>query len=125
MSKANIPEGYQAVSPYFLVPDGDGFFAFLKTVFGAREKAAHRDGSGRLMHGEADIDGAVVMFGESSKDWAPETGAVFVYVKDTDETYKKAIEAGATSRQAPESKDYGRAAGIRDPFGNTWWITAV
>lgn len=125
MSKANIPEGYQAVIPYFLVSDGDQFFTFLKTVFEATEKAMHRDGNGRLMHGEASIDGSIVMFGESNETWKPEVSSVFIYVKDTDATYKRAMDAGSTSRQAPESKDYGRAAGIRDPFGNTWWITSV
>lgn len=125
MSKANTPPGYPAVSPYFLVSSGDQFLSFLKTVFDAEEKTAHRDETGRFMHGEADIDGSIIMFGESSKDWPPEPCSVFVYVKDTDATYKKALDAGATSRQAPASKDYGRAAGLRDPFGNTWWITAV
>jgi len=125
MSKTNAPAGYPAVIPYFLVSDGDKFLSFLKTVFEAEEKAVYRDGTGRLMHGEANIDGSIIMFGESNETWAPEVSSVFVYVKDTDVTYKKAMDAGATSRQAPESKDYGRSAGLRDPFGNTWWITAV
>lgn len=125
MSKANIPAGYPAVIPYFLVSDGDQFLVFLKTVFGAEEKATYRDAAGRLMHGEADISGSIIMFGESNEAWAPETSSVFVYVKDADATYAKAMEAGSISRQEPASKDYGRAAGIRDPFGNTWWITSV
>ena len=23
-----------------------------------------------------------------------------------------------------ENKDYGRTGGVKDPFGNTWWIVA-
>lgn len=112
-----------AVSPYFLVKDGAAFLAFMTNVFGATTVAVHHNESGGIMHGEAGIDDSIIMFGESTGDYPPETGSVFVYVKDTDETYKKAMAAGSTSRQEPSTKDYGRAAGIRDPFGNTWWIT--
>jgi PhnB protein len=35
----------------------------------------------------------------------------------------RALSAGATSVAAPENKPYQeRAAGIKDSFGNTWWI---
>lgn len=116
---------YPAVSPYFLVKDGSAFLSFMTTVFGATEKMVHRNDNGGIMHGEVMIDDSVIMFGESTSAFPPETGSVFVYVKDTDETYKKAMAAGSASRQEPMTKEYGRAAGIRDPFGNTWWITQV
>ncbi len=33
------------------------------------------------------------------------------------------MRAGATSISAPENKPYGeRGAGVRDPFGNSWFI---
>lgn len=125
MSKAKTPPGYPAVSPYFLVHNGEQFLHFLQTVFEAAEKSIHRNDAGGIMHGEADIDGSVIMFGECNETWPAETGSVFVYVKDTDETYKRAMGAGCTTRQEPESKEYGRAAGVKDPFGNTWWITSI
>ncbi|MRG45444.1 VOC family protein [Chitinophaga sp. SYP-B3965] len=114
-----------AVSPYFLVKDGAAFLSFMTTVFDATVAAVHHNDNGGIMHGEVNIDDSIVMFGESTSAYPPETGSVFVYVKDTDETYKKAMAAGAVSRQEPMNKDYGRAAGVRDPFGNTWWITQV
>jgi uncharacterized glyoxalase superfamily protein PhnB len=44
-------------------------------------------------------------------------------VPDVDATYKSAIDAGATSMMEPGDQFYGdRTAGVRDPFGNEWWI---
>lgn len=125
MSKANRPTDHPAVSPYYIVPDGEQFATFLQTVFDAKEKAIHRNDDGSIMHGEFYIDDSVIMFGQGSKEWPAETCGVFIYVEDTDATYKRALDAGCESRQAPDDKDYGRAAGVRDPFGNTWWITSV
>ena len=46
-----------------------------------------------------------------------------VTVADTDETYRRALNAGATSETEPEDRFYGdRNGGVKDPFGNIWWI---
>lgn len=111
------------VSPYFLVENGSAFLAFMNSVFDAATVSVHHNDNGGIMHGEVSIGDSIIMFGESSEAFPSETGSVFIYVKDTDETYKKAMAAGSTSRQEPSDKDYGRAAGVKDPFGNTWWIT--
>jgi uncharacterized glyoxalase superfamily protein PhnB len=39
-----------------------------------------------------------------------------------DDVYEKAIAHGATSLLAPEDKEYGRSAGFKDKFDNTWWL---
>lgn len=111
------------VSPYFLVHDGEGFLGFLKEVFGATESGVYRNDDGQILHAELRLGDGSIMFGGATKDWPSETGGVFVFVENTDDIYKKAMSRGSESRQAPEDKDYGRAAGFRDPFGNTWWIT--
>ena len=38
---------------------------------------------------------------------------------------EKALQAGATSVMPPADQDYGRSCGVKDPCGNTWWITSV
>jgi len=48
-----------------------------------------------------------------------------VYVEDADAAYKLALDNGATSLMPPADQDYGRTCGVKDPFGNTWWITSV
>ena len=48
---------------------------------------------------------------------------LYVYVKDTDATYRRALKAGATSIMEPADMFYGdRNAGVKDPSGNQWWI---
>ncbi|MGX5820592.1 VOC family protein [Chitinophaga lutea] len=125
MATVKTPEGIPALSPYFLVKDAESLRTFMLQVFGAEDIAVYRNDNGGIMHAEMRISGSVVMFGQSTELYPPENGSVFLYVADTDATYRKAMEAGATSREAPGDKDYGRAAGFYDPFGNSWWITAI
>ena len=50
--------------------------------------------------------------------------SIYVYVEDVDNTYRRAMEFGATSLAVPEDKPYQeRSAGVKDSFGNTWWIS--
>jgi uncharacterized glyoxalase superfamily protein PhnB len=65
------------------------------------------------------------MFGQSSADWGSDNAGLFVYVEDADATFKKALDAGATEVMPVTDQSYGRSGGVKDPFGNTWWITAV
>jgi PhnB protein len=45
-------------------------------------------------------------------------------VPDADAAYARALEKGAVSIFAPEDKPYEeRQAGVRDAYGNTWWIS--
>lgn len=45
------------------------------------------------------------------------------YVEDTDAVYQRALQAGATSLREPADQFYGdRMSGVRDAFGNQWWI---
>ena len=44
-------------------------------------------------------------------------------MSDSDATYAKVIQAGATSVMEPMDQFYGdRSAGVKDPVGNFWWI---
>jgi uncharacterized glyoxalase superfamily protein PhnB len=44
-------------------------------------------------------------------------------VPDTDATYAQALAAGATGVTPPADAPYGdRAATVKDPFGNTWFL---
>ena len=53
----------------------------------------------------------------------PMPGAIYLYVNDTDATYKRALQAGASSVMEPADQFYGdRNAGVKDPVGNFWWI---
>ncbi len=51
------------------------------------------------------------------------TSFLYVYVEDADETYRRAIGAGAISLEEPSEMPYGDRRGmVKDQWGNTWQI---
>ena len=124
MAVKPIPDGYQSVIPYVIANDAEALLNFLKAAFGAREKEVHREpGGGRVFHGEVIIGDSVVMFSQSSDRHPAMPAAIYVYVPDTDATYRAAVAAGATSIMEPATQFYGdRNAGVKDSNGNQWWI---
>jgi uncharacterized glyoxalase superfamily protein PhnB len=123
MSTPYKPKDYTTVSPYLIVNGANGTIDFLKRVFGAVELRRFPDDTGKIMHAEVRIDDTVVMIADSAKNWPPVPSHVHVYVADVDATYKRALEAGAASVQAPVKKqDEDKRGGVKDAGGTTWWI---
>jgi len=123
METLNIPSDYQQVMPYLIVKDAVGFMKFMHDVFGAKEKMKHMRSEDIITHAEITVGECVIMFADSTDAFPPRTGGFFIYVPDADETYNKAIVAGATSIMPVSDQPYGRSGGIIDPYGNTWWPT--
>jgi PhnB protein len=123
MEKLVIPPGYQQVMPYLILPRAEGFLPFMKKVFGATEKyKAMRDDT-NIMHGELQVGESTIMYASSTDQIQPHTAGLFIYVPNADETYEKALAEGAESVMKMSDQSYGRSGGVRDPFGNVWWIT--
>ena len=119
----NLPEGYQTVMPYLILRDVAAFIDFTKKVFGAEELAVYRNEDGSIMHAEIQIGGSTIMMGQSNDDWGVQNAGLYINVENTDSTFQKAVDEGATVIMPVENKDYGRTSGVKDPQGNTWWIT--
>jgi PhnB protein len=117
------PEGYPAVIPYLILNNTAGFLEFTQVLFGAKEHFKLPGDNNKIIHAEIKIDDSIIMFADKNEMFGVQNAALFIYVDNTDETYNKAIEMGAESVRKPEDLDYGRGAGVKDPFGNTWWIT--
>ncbi len=119
-----IPEGYHTVTPYLVVRGVDKLLEFLKQAFGATGGEPFQQPDGRIMHAEVKIGDSVVMMGEPSADVKPMPAMLHLYVPEVDATYRRAIEAGATSLREPANQFYGdRSAGVVDASGNQWWIS--
>src|SRR3990170_1005106 len=122
MAVKAIPEGYHSVTPYLVVQGAAQLIDFLKVAFGAAEILRTTGGGGHL-HAEVKIGDSVVMMGEAGGEWPPMPGTIVLYVEDADSVYKRALQAGAASLVEPADQFYGdRMAGVKDPFGNVWWI---
>jgi uncharacterized glyoxalase superfamily protein PhnB len=117
------PSGYTSVAPYLIVEGAGRLIEFLARAFDAVEVRRFPDPSGKLMHAEVRIDDTVVMLADSAPDWPPVHAHVHVYVPDVDAAYRRALEAGAQSVQAPVKKeDADKRGGVKDASGITWWI---
>jgi PhnB protein len=114
------PDGYNNVMPYLVVTDINVLIDFLKKVYGAEEvmKMENERGS----HAEVRIGDTIVMMG-SGPEMSESAATLYTYVDDVDATFERAIAAGGVSFERPADQEYGdRRAGVRDPFGNKWWI---
>jgi uncharacterized glyoxalase superfamily protein PhnB len=124
MSDPHKPADYSTVSPYLIVSGASATIDFLSRVFGGTELRRFPAENGGVMHAEVRIGDSVIMLGDAAEGW-PAVGAhVHVYVPDVDETYRRALEAGATSLQEPVQKDdEDKRGGVKDAGGTTWWIS--
>jgi PhnB protein len=125
MKNLNIPEGYQTIMPYLIVENAAEFFNFTRNVFGAGEKHKTMRTETLIMHAEISIGGSVIMFADATEQHSKQTAGLFIYVDNCDAVYQKGLANGATTVMEPADQSYGRSAGIRDPFGNTWWLTTA
>ena len=121
-----IPNSHQTIMPYLILPGAEKFIEFAQKVFNAEStfKRMREDGK-TIMHAEIQIEGSTIMFADTIEKYSAMLAGLFIYVENADETYKKAIDGGASTVMELSDQDYGRTCGVTDPFGNTWWITSV
>jgi len=117
-----VPADYATVTPYLCVTDAAKLIEFLKQAFDAQLLFKMDGPGGRIMHAEMTIGDSRIMLGQPEP--GKETHAmIHLYLPDTDAVYKRALTAGGTSVREPADQFYGdRSAGVRDQFGNQWFI---
>jgi uncharacterized glyoxalase superfamily protein PhnB len=119
------PERYSSVSPYIMVAGAQRMIDFLKRAFGATELRRYDMPDGSIMHAEVRIDDSVIMLADAGGTWPAFPIWLHVYVADVDAVYRSALAAGGVSVQEPQQRegDPDRRGGVKDPAGNTWWIS--
>ncbi|WP_181304057.1 glyoxalase/bleomycin resistance/extradiol dioxygenase family protein [Rufibacter sp. XAAS-G3-1] len=125
MEKVTVREGYQTVMPYLIVPRAAQFMDFLRKVFQAEEKYRTDREDGQIMHAEMTIGGSTIMLAEATGEWAAQPAGLYIHVANADEAYHQALAEGATPVMELADQPYGRSGGVKDPFGNTWWVTSA
>jgi uncharacterized glyoxalase superfamily protein PhnB len=118
-----IPEGMHTITPFVILKDADKFAAFVKDAFDGELTYAFRGENNEIVHGTVRIGDSTIMIAETMKDF-PATFSMFqLYVEDVDSRYNQALKAGGESLREPKDEFYGdRSSGIKDPWGNQWWI---
>jgi len=118
------PDDYPTLSPYVTASDAQALVDFVLATFGAQVLRRFDRPDGTIQHAELRIDDSVVMLGQTVDGWPPVPAHLHVYVPDVDAPYSKALANGAESVQEPAQRgDPDRRSGVKDPVGNTWWIS--
>jgi PhnB protein len=117
------PEGARTVQPYLHIHEAHKMISFVEAAFGAKAAGVTQSAEGAILHATVEIAGATFELAEAHGDSQPSPHYLHVYVPDTDAAYTQALAAGATGVTPPNDAPYGdRAATVRDPFGNTWFL---
>ena len=66
----------------------------------------------------------MIEMGEAHGEAQPMPPALFVNVDNLEESYARALSAGATSMQVPTDQAYGRTAWVKDAWDNVWYLVA-
>ena len=116
---------YNAVMPYLIVPNAANFIEFMETVFNVTEIYRGMRDDNMIMHAEVKVGDTIIMLADANDEWKTQNAGMFICVDDVDTTFNKALELGAEIITPLSDQPYGRTGGVKDPFGNTWWITKV
>ncbi|UFX48794.1 hypothetical protein HAP47_0019875 [Bradyrhizobium sp. 41S5] len=111
------PVGWPSVIPRIVSHDLAGLAEFLTDVFGAEGEV--RSGAPT----EIRIGDSIILISDGGGVREAMPAFLYVYVENTDETYQRAIAAGAESIEMPTDTPYGdRRATVRDSWANVWQI---
>jgi PhnB protein len=111
-----LPLGWHNLTPRVVTDDVAGLVEFLRRAFGATGEV-HADRPAVMRIGDSNL-----MIGGVGP--RPATSAfLYLYVDDADQTYGRAVAAGAKSLEEPLDTPYGdRRAMVEDRWGNVWQI---
>ena len=131
MAQANpIPQGMHTVTPNLVLRDCARAIEFYKRALGAQEVMRMPSPDGKtIWHAELRVGDSVFFLNDEMPGMSnaapsadrPAPVTMWLYVKDCDGAYRRAVEAGAKSKMAPEDMFWGdRTASVTDPFGYSW-----
>lgn len=116
-----IQPGYHAMSAYLY--GKIELLDFLKRAFGAEITHQPQPGPDGKFHAEAVIGDSRFSIGNGYFADPSMAAANWLYVPYVDATYRRALDAGATSVRPPADQTWGdRVCGVKDPCGNIWWL---
>ena len=132
MAVKPIPEGYHTATPYLIIEGASDAIEFYKQAFGATELFRLAMPDGKIGHAEIKIGDSPIMLADAYPDMGykgPKSlggspVSLMIYVEDVDTVFKRAVDAGATVKEAVSDKFYGDRMGtLIDPFGHVWHVS--
>jgi PhnB protein len=123
-----IPKGFHTVTPYLMVTDSAKAIDFYKRAFGAQELYRVEGPDGKVAHAEIRIGDSIIMLSDEMPGWSRSPQSlggtpvnIFLYVKDVDGVFNRAVAAGAKVAMPVSDMFWGDRYGqVTDPFGHSW-----
>jgi PhnB protein len=117
------PSGYHTVTPYLIVDGAERLMAFIADALDGTETVHMQGPDGRIAHAEMRVGDSLVMLADTPEPGGETSAMLHLYVPDSDATYRRAMEAGATSLREPQDEFYGdRMSGVQDSTGTQWYF---
>ena len=132
MAVKPIPEGYHTATPYLIIEGAADAIEFYKKAFGATELFRFPAPDGKIGHAEIKIGDSPIMLADEYPDMGyngPKSlggspVSLMIYVEDVDTVFNRAVDVGATVKEAVSDKFYGDRIGtLVDPFGHVWHVS--
>jgi PhnB protein len=132
MAVKSIPEGYHSVTPYLIISGAGDAIEFYKKAFGAKELFRFPAPDGKIGHAEIKVGDSPIMLADEYPDMGykgPQSlggspVSLMIYVDDVDVVFNRAVDAGATVKEAVTDKFYDdRIGSLVDPFGHVWHVS--
>ncbi len=113
------PDGWHTVTPRIITSEPEEMVRFVSKVFrGQGEFHVNRPS-------EIRIGDSLIMISNGGGLRESTSAFLYVYVENVDETYQRAVEAGAEALEVPLDLPYGdRRAMVKDLWGNLWQIAS-
>lgn len=122
MTTPYTPKGYHSITPYLLVEEASEMIEFLQSVFDAIPVIISHHGN-KIGHAALKIGDSMLEVADACEEWGTTSAAIHLCVPEVDTTYRKALDAGATSLREPADMFYGEwGASVKDPSGIQWHI---
>jgi len=125
-----IPEGMHTLTPNLVLRDCAKAIEFYKKALGAKELSRMDAPGGKgIWHAELRIGDSTVFMNDEMPGMGrpaprasePVPVTMWLYVKDCDAAFRRAVEAGAKGTMDPADMFWGdRCASVADPYGYLW-----
>jgi uncharacterized glyoxalase superfamily protein PhnB len=132
VTRVAVPEPpAQSITAYISVRNATAAIAFYIEAFGAVELSRLVGDDGRIGHAEITIGNSKMMLADEYPEidsLGPESrggpSCLFVLeVPDVDDSFQRAVAAGATVTRPIADEPYGRMGQVTDPFGHRWMLS--
>ena len=126
-----IPEGFHSVTPALIVRNAAEAIEFYKKALGAEEISRMAFPDGKIGHAELKIGDSIVFLSDENPAMgckSPQTlggtaSSLYLYVKDVDKAFERALDAGGKATMPVADMFWGdRFGNFADPYGHNWGL---